>query len=369
MSRLSHALYRLQTRAGLTGPEARAAVVLVLALAGGLAAQQARRAHAPAAPDFYASTDAAFVQASQQGAAQTDSLPSNPAPAETLDSDATPAALADAVVARSAGPSPEAPVNVNRASVADLVTLPGVGAVTAARIAEARPFRDLADLEARVRGIGPAKAARLAPTRPLLTTGPAVVPTDGQVRPALPMSALPHPAPAAHRRSLFPERITAGRAQTAADLRRHAARVDHTARILDQIERLDAATSPDASPMSGAARRLADLAARYVERARLARALRALADLHDACDVPAPLFTVRTARHVSALLVPHPATTGALDSALGWTAGTRRADAVREMAALLERLGVGRPFPLPAAVARQLNVACSQPLPSASATA
>ena len=60
---------------------------------------------------------------------------------------------------------PAAPVDVNRASAAELETLPGVGPATAAAIVAERdlngPFASFDDLE-RVPGIGPAKLARLA---------------------------------------------------------------------------------------------------------------------------------------------------------------------------------------------------------------
>ena len=172
------------------------------------------------------------------------------------------------------------------------------------------------------------------------------------------MSALPVPTPAtAPRRSLFPDRITAGRAQTADRLRRTADRRDRTAALLARITHLDSVTSPDAPP--GAVQVLIALCERYLETARLVRALRALACLHDACDVPAPLFAVTTSRHVSTLLASDPVAAAAerpLGKALLWTSttGTRHAAAVREMADLFERLGVRRPFPLPAVVARNL---------------
>jgi competence protein ComEA len=56
-----------------------------------------------------------------------------------------------------------APVDVNRADEATLVTLPGIGPALARRIVEARqerPFRSVEELT-RVRGIGPATVARL----------------------------------------------------------------------------------------------------------------------------------------------------------------------------------------------------------------
>jgi len=63
-------------------------------------------------------------------------------------------------------PEPPAPVDVNRASAAELERLPRVGPALAGRIIAWReqhgPFRSLDDLR-HVRGIGPATAALLAP--------------------------------------------------------------------------------------------------------------------------------------------------------------------------------------------------------------
>lgn len=57
---------------------------------------------------------------------------------------------------------PAAQVNLNRASVEELATLPGVGPTLAARILEARPFARIDDLR-RVRGIGPKTLEKLRP--------------------------------------------------------------------------------------------------------------------------------------------------------------------------------------------------------------
>ncbi|RMG95546.1 MAG: helix-hairpin-helix domain-containing protein [Deltaproteobacteria bacterium] len=60
-------------------------------------------------------------------------------------------------------------VDPNRASLAELDSLPGVGKVLAARIVEGRPYRRAEDL-LRVRGIG---ARRLAAMAPRLVVGDA----------------------------------------------------------------------------------------------------------------------------------------------------------------------------------------------------
>jgi competence protein ComEA len=54
----------------------------------------------------------------------------------------------------------QAPVDVNRASVDELASLPGIGPALAARIAAARPFAVVDDV-VRVRGIGPKTLARI----------------------------------------------------------------------------------------------------------------------------------------------------------------------------------------------------------------
>ena len=198
-------LYRLQTRAGLTGPEGTAAVVLVLALAGGLAAQNFQAAAAPVAPDFYAAADAAFVAASLPapgtpgapaalvahdhaapaadsaggalvGIASADSAAAVDASAwgvapELAASDAAVSDAADAVVAGSAQRSsarkpPPVRTNLNTASAEQLQRLPRIGPALAGRILEYRRqhgrFSSAAELT-EVRGIGDKTMERLAP--------------------------------------------------------------------------------------------------------------------------------------------------------------------------------------------------------------
>jgi competence protein ComEA len=71
----------------------------------------------------------------------------------------------------SRGQPPAGPVDINRASLADLTRLPGVGPALASRILQAReregPFTSIDDLR-RVRGVGPSKLERL---RPHVTAG------------------------------------------------------------------------------------------------------------------------------------------------------------------------------------------------------
>lgn len=64
-----------------------------------------------------------------------------------------------------APPTRPAGVDVNIATADELQTVRGIGPSIAARIVEERargPYRDLADLEARVKGIGPASVRRFA---------------------------------------------------------------------------------------------------------------------------------------------------------------------------------------------------------------
>lgn len=51
-------------------------------------------------------------------------------------------------------------LRLNRASAAEIETLPGIGPTLARRIVEGRPYRTLADVD-RVKGIGPAKLRAL----------------------------------------------------------------------------------------------------------------------------------------------------------------------------------------------------------------
>jgi competence protein ComEA len=76
------------------------------------------------------------------------------------------AGVRPAAPARAGSHAPDAPIDVNRATAEELVRLPGVGPVLAARIVAYRdtagPFRSVEQLE-RVSGIGPALRARIAP--------------------------------------------------------------------------------------------------------------------------------------------------------------------------------------------------------------
>ncbi len=59
--------------------------------------------------------------------------------------------------------SASATVDVNTATTVQLQTLPGVGPATADAIIKARPFSDLKDFQARVKGLSAADIAKLTP--------------------------------------------------------------------------------------------------------------------------------------------------------------------------------------------------------------
>ena len=183
------------------------------------------------------------------------------------------------------------------------------------------------------------------------------------------MSAAHQTPPRPVRRSLFPESITAGSQTTAQTLRQRADYLDRRAQIFADIEAIEARAEGrwNGEPTDHEARRLRTLAGRYVSRTLACKTLRALAALHDRCDVPSRLMGVTSERHVATLTAPDPVAAereAPLGRALAWRtlSGTRRAPAVREMAEHLNRLDV-RTGPLPLAVARHLDDDPTDPPP------
>ena len=191
-----HALYRLQTRLGLTAPEASALFAIAAALALGLGVQQVRQHAAPPVADLYAASDAAFAAAVQdapaaepQTAAESSQAPERStaareptaasAPADSTahghaEPEAEPAAappvravgsVADAPRRRSAKPPPVR-VNLNTGRAAELQRLPGIGPKLAERVIAFRnqhgPFRHPADI-VEVKGIGPKTYEKMRP--------------------------------------------------------------------------------------------------------------------------------------------------------------------------------------------------------------
>ena len=168
-------------------------------------------------------------------------------------------------------------------------------------------------------------------------------------------------APAAPPADPFPDRITAGSPRAAAALRAHHA----AARAQLDRQRAEAERHPDDERGRVAAHR-------YQSAAREARAFARLAELHETQQMPSPLFTVRTRRHVRTMLAAGdftPATEKALATALRWTLGLpmRRRTGYGVMRDGFERLGLFAPVVLPLAVAQALGTADASPTQSVAA--
>ncbi len=170
-----HWLYRLQTRAGLSGPEGAAALVLVAALAVGVVVHHRQGASSPVPPDFYAAADEAFAVASRAegdtAAAVPLALVAAPTSPDDPATDSSGAQIAEAEVEAAAAPRrtgkpPPAPTNINTASAADLQRLPRIGPALAERIVAYRqangPFRSPEQITG-VKGIGDKTFEKLRP--------------------------------------------------------------------------------------------------------------------------------------------------------------------------------------------------------------
>jgi competence protein ComEA len=106
------------------------------------------------------------------------------------------------------------PLDLNKASVTDLQTLPGIGPALAREIVAARPFKSVDELE-RIKGLGPAKIAAIkdrvtvaaAPTKPARATAKraAATPADTPATTEEPKTAS-RPEPSAR-----PERPATGK--------------------------------------------------------------------------------------------------------------------------------------------------------------
>lgn len=166
----------------------------------------------------------------------------------------------------------------------------------------------------------------------------------------------------------FPERIAHGCDTTAAALWSLA---DRARRDMDRREvEVERYAIPDATPAQRARARSAALA--YRQAAREHRAFVRLAELHERRQMPSPLFTVRTRRHVRALLGSDtygPDEAAALKTATRWTLGLpmHRATGFAIMREGVERLGLLAPVLLPLAVAQVLPA--DEPPPPAPAPA
>lgn len=145
----------LRDTLGFTRNELRVVALLSMVMTAGLGIRWYRATH-PVPPDLsppfdYTTLDSAFLALSRP-------------PDSTASGRAQPP------------PVPREPVDLNAASLDDLVALPGIGPATAARILEDRqargPYRRVEDL-LRVKGIGPKKLTRL---RPHIRVGPRALP-------------------------------------------------------------------------------------------------------------------------------------------------------------------------------------------------
>ena len=173
----------------------------------------------------------------------------------------------------------------------------------------------------------------------------------------LPSGPQPVPPTATRPTEPFPERITSGCDETARALRAHAA----SARAqMERAERQVETNVDRDSPTQQS--RAARAAQRYRTAARTARAFERLAELHERREMPSPLLTVRTRRHVRALLSCDTYVQDAADAlktALRWTLGLpmSRPHGFNIMREGFERLGLLAPVVLPLAVAQALRSA------------
>jgi competence ComEA-like helix-hairpin-helix protein len=85
-------------------------------------------------------------------------------------------------------------LDVNAATVDELMTLPGIGPAMASRIIAARPFISLEDLQ-RVSGIGPAALERIAPLVSLSSLKTEAIEAESQSKENIVPEALPSEAP------------------------------------------------------------------------------------------------------------------------------------------------------------------------------
>ena len=114
------------------------------------------------------------------------------------------------------------------------------------------------------------------------------------------MSTARKPTARPARRSLFPGSITAGSPPVAQTLRQRADRLDKRVQIVADLDAIEAVARDrwNGTPTPHQARRLRTLAERYVAKTLACKTLRALAELHDRCDVPSRLMGVTSERHV-----------------------------------------------------------------------
>ena len=167
-------IYRLQQRLAITTSESTAILVLAALFLTGLSVQYVQRQAQPFPEATYAETDRLFAQAALRPAApESTSVLISSGPVSAVQPGGT------TTGARAARPPEDVPrvalvgerVNLNRATAAELETLPRIGPKIAGRILAYRaahgPFKRVQDLTD-VRGIGEKTLARL---EPLVTVG------------------------------------------------------------------------------------------------------------------------------------------------------------------------------------------------------
>lgn len=153
-------LHRLQQRLSITRNEALSLTTLSALLVLGLCVRSYQQRAQPIRPDAYEDYDRLFSQLSQQ-------QPSNVAGSPPPDSVHNAANETTAPAQKKTGAErPSRPLDINRATAAELEELPRIGPKTAERIISYRstygPFASVEDLTA-VKGIGPKTLALLRP--------------------------------------------------------------------------------------------------------------------------------------------------------------------------------------------------------------
>ena len=152
---MKNVIHRFNAIFGLTPNEGKVALLLVAAFLTGIGVKAYRMASGGRAPFDYAASDSEFVVRS-----------AFPGDADSLEApDDTAWTRAD-TMAVTRNRAPLTRVNLNTATLAELIALPGVGEVTARRMIAWREqngrFTSVRDLM-KINGIGPKKFERLAP--------------------------------------------------------------------------------------------------------------------------------------------------------------------------------------------------------------
>ncbi len=110
---------------------------------------------------------AAFAQTAPAtmpaGTMPATTAPATTAPATTTSAPATSSHRHTRVKTATPAPVPGKVVNVNSASAAELTTIPGINAKIAADVIKNRPYKNVAELVKKVKGIGPKNVLKMQP--------------------------------------------------------------------------------------------------------------------------------------------------------------------------------------------------------------